>query len=476
MDTVREKGWDILVPYSIGFRTRPRGLLILAWLLVAGCATPSPVSREPVDPPPAFSRSGQEAVPDRWWVVFGESALDARVRQALEGNFGLEAAWERLREARALVRRESAPLRPTLDATLDGEIRRGVGADDETLGLGLAAGYEVDLWGRIGALADAEALRAEAEFADYRAAALTLAAEVVRTWFGIAEASARLRLQKEQLRANEQVLELIRARVSTGQLRSVDVLRQQELLEATREEAIVAEARRRILLHRMDVLLGRPPENGAAVPEARFVALPPLPDTGLPAELVRRRPDVARARRLVLAADRSLAAAMSSRYPRLDLTLVLSTAEDSTRTLFSDWLRSFAAGLIQPLFDGGRRTAEVDRNRALRNRRLAEYGQTVLESFREVEDALVRESEQTRRLESLETQVDFAGEAVKRLRTDYLNGVGDYLDVLAALTDEQQLRRDLLTGRLRLVEARIALYRALAGGFATPREEEEDSR
>ena len=89
------------------------------------------------------------------------------------------------------------------------------------------------------------------------------------------------------------------------------------------------------------------------------------------------------------------------------------------------------------------------------------------------EDALIREVEQTRRLESLEKQAGLAGEAVSRLRTDYLNGVGDYLDVLAALTDEQQLRRDVLEARLLLVEARIALYRALAGGFTTPREEED---
>lgn len=428
----------------------------------------------PVEPPGSFGTSGTAVVPDRWWEVFASPGLSERVEMALGGNFSLEATWFRLQEARASARREESALLPTLDGLVDGEIVREPRFDDEILGLGLAAGYEVDLWGRIGALADAEQFRAEAELADYRAAALTLAAEVSRTWFAIAEATAQLDLLSEQIQANEQIRELIAARVASGLLRGVDLLRQEELLEATREEKIVADARRRTLTHRMAVLLGRPPEGGGAIPDAELVPLPPLPVTGLPADLVRRRPDIERVRRLVLAADRELAAAMSARYPRLDLAAVLTTSTEGSSSLFEDWVRSFAAGLIQPLFDGGRRAADVDRTRALRDRRLAEYGQTVLESFQEVEDALVREEEQRRRLESLDRQEQLASRSVARLQTDYLNGVGNYLDVLAALTVEQRLRRDLLVAQLLLVEARIALYRALAGGFTTLREEENE--
>ena len=427
-----------------------------------------------MDAPEAFSLSGTAAVSDRWWEVFETPGLTDRVEQALEGNFSLEATWRRLQEARAIARRESADLLPTVDGLVEGEVVRSTPLDDEILSLGLVASYEVDLWGRIGATADAERFRAEAQLADYRAAALTLTAEVTRTWFGIAEATAQLELLDEQIRANEQIRELIEARVASGQLRSVDLLRQEELLEATREGRIIADATRRILAHRLAVLLGRPPVGEGAMPEARLVTLPPLPETGLPADLVRRRPDIERARQLVLAADRDLAAAMSDRYPRLDLTAVLRTTEDASSSLFKDWLASFAAGLIQPIFDGGRRVAEVDRTRALRERRLAEYGQTVLESFREVEDALVREDEQRRRLESLDRQVRLASETIDRLRTDYLNGLGNYLDVLAALTLEQRLRRDQLSARRLLIESRIALYRALAGGFETSREAENE--
>ncbi len=106
--------------------------------------------------------------------------------------------------------------------------------------------------------------------------------------------------------------------------------------------------------------------------------------------------------------------------------------------------------------------------------RLYEFGQTILTAFREVEDALIQEKKQLQRIRSLEEQVRLAKETYERLKYEYFNGAGDYIDVLAALTDEQRLRRDLLSARLALLEFRIALYRALAGGFKTSREAEDN--
>ena len=120
--------------------------------------------------------------------------------------------------------------------------------------------------------------------------------------------------------------------------------------------------------------------------------------------------------------------------------------------------------------DGGQRAAEIDRTREERNRLRAEYAQTILVAFREVEDALVEESRQRGRVVSIQRQLDLARRSSARLRHEYLNGQGSYIDVLAALSNEQELRRELLTTRRLLIEARIGLYRALAGGPATHRE------
>ena len=165
-----------------------------------------------------------------------------------------------------------------------------------------------------------------------------------------------------------------------------------------------------------------------------------------------------------------MAAAISNQYPRLTMSASLTTTEDGAENLFDDWMASFAGNLLAPLFDAGRRGFEVDRTRAVRDQLLAAYAQTTLTAFREVEDALIREVKQAERIESLRQQVLLAEQAYQRLRLEYFNGVGNYIDVLTTLADEQQLRRDLLAAERDMLEFRIALYRALAGGFDTPRE------
>jgi NodT family efflux transporter outer membrane factor (OMF) lipoprotein len=366
--------------------------------------------------------------------------------------------------------REASDLYPDLDGSVEAGASQPEPDEPERVRLGLAAGYEVDLWGRISSRVEAERYRARASYADYQAAALSLSAEVARTWYQLIEARSQLALLTDQVETNEKVLRLLRTRFGSGQIRAVDILRQQQLVESTRERRLAAQSRVRVVEHLLAVLLGRAPQAGVELDRAELPELPPLPDTGLPAQLVQRRPDVRRAHDLLRAADRDLAAAISRQYPRLSLTASLSTAGEDASDLFDDWARSFAGNLVAPLLDGGERRADVERAQALREQRLYEYGQATLTAFREVEDALIRERKQLRQLESLRQQVGLASRTYEQLQIEYFNGLADYIDVLTALTDQQQLRRDLIAARLELLDIRIGLYRALAGGFRTDRE------
>jgi outer membrane protein TolC len=141
--------------------------------------------------------------------------------------------------------------------------------------------------------------------------------------------------------------------------------------------------------------------------------------------------------------------------------------------LFEDWATSFAGNLLTPIFRGGELNAEVERLEAVKKQRLYEYGQTILTAFQEVEDALVRERKQRESIDRLEEQIALAKKAYDQLKLEYLNGASNYLDVLTALDEIQQLERDLLTAKLSLIEYRIGLYRALAGAFKTEREIED---
>lgn len=448
-------------------------MLNVALLALGGCQASSTPDTLPLADAPAFSSSGQSVVADNWWRAFEDESLNERIDLALRNNYDLLAAWERLSAAQALARREQAARSIELDGTAGVDRRGGSAVRDETQwALGLAASYEVDLWGGIESRAQAERLRASASEADYHTAAISLSSSVALTWYQIAEARQQLQLIDSQVQTNRTVLELLEARFAIGQLDSADVLRQRQLVEATREQWVVAGSRLAVLEHQLAVLEGRAPQQRVELPEVLLPEVPTTPATGLPAELLQRRPDVRSAYLRLQAADQDIASAVSERYPRLNLTASLGTIAERPEDLFRQWVGTIAGQLIAPLLDGGQRDAEVQRTEALRRQRLAEYATQVLGAFAETENALAQERYQLLRIESLQAQLQLARQTYQQLRNQYLNGAADYISVLTAIREQQQLERDLLSARLEHVTQRIGLYRALAGGFETPREVE----
>lgn len=465
-----------MVIFSL-YRCRyPFGLLsrklacFLVLLIVVGCASSPPEPKSPVVVPDTFSVQNEAARLDQWWISLNEESLNLIMDKALDGNLDLKTSWERLREARAVARVAGAELYPELDGEL-GAFRGGDRTDDgvgdaETVfSAGLTASYEVDVWGRLQAVSDAEQLRAEASYLDVQAAALSLSAEVALTWIRLSATQDIIQLLESEAKVNQDQVELLQNRFAAGQVLQVDVLRQRQLLLGTRRDLHSARSAKQQLLHQLAVLMGRPPQVNLEVEVQGLSSPGPQPETGLPADLIRRRPDVESAWLNLQAANRDTAAAVSAQFPRISLSAGLNSSEDRAEDLFRDWAWSFAANLAAPLYNAGRLKAEADRRRALENQRLYEYGQSVLVAFREVEDALVREQEQLLRGEEVESQLVLARQTLERLRFSFQNGASDFLDVLSARTVLQRLQRELIITRRDRLEARIALHRALAGSF-----------
>lgn len=411
---------------------------------------------------------------EQWWVDLGDPHLDAVIESALTNNFTLIAAYERIAEARAIAGIERAAQSPTLDGEAGLSLSDGGDTDGQSeITLGLVAAYEIDLWDRIRSTIRVEDLEASATAADYQAAAVSLSAEIAQAVYGHAEASLQLALLESQLRTNSDVLTVIEERFAIGQSRSADVLRQRQLVEATLEQQITTRASIEVLEHQILELLGIPAQAGTSMEfPTELPQLPPLPDVGLPAALLARRPDVRAALLRLESADADVAAAVADQYPRLNLGAAASVAAENPSGLFDAWLASISAQLVAPLIDGGRRSQEVTRSVAVRRQRVAEYGDAVLMSFREVEDAIALERNQAQRIRSLEKQLGFASSTSAQLRNQYLNGAADFIDVLVSLRDEQELERSVLSARLEQIQFRISLYRAIAGGFMhTPNSE-----
>lgn len=441
-------------------------IVAISLALVAGCANPDTRPSFRTEEPPAFSDSGAAPLSERWWMNFGDAALDQQINLALASSFTLSAARQRVRAARALARREASDLFPDVNGVADVGYTFGPGRDRESYIFGLDAGYPVDLWGEIESRVDAERLRAGAAREDYRAIALTLSAEITIAWFSLLEARAQLRLLDEQIATNETGLALQEARFGLGLIRSADVLRQRQLVESTLEQQAVAQLRVEVIEHQLAVLVGAMPQTADYQPGRDLPDLPPLPTTGLPSELLQRRPDVRREFIAFQAADRDLASAIANQYPRLNLTGSVLNIAERPETIFRDWFVSIGASLVAPLIDGGQRKAEVARTSAVVCELFNRYGQAMLIAFQQVEDGLARERYQLERLEHLEAQLELAVESAERLREQYvLEPDAEYLDVLTAITAKQRLQREALAAQLELRVIRVSLYLALAGGF-----------
>ena len=461
--TKRSGGWQTvwLVP------------LLFAVLMLSSCSLNRRDIKPPVEVPEAFGASGTAVVGEKWWTSFGDATLDSLIEEALEGNFSLRVAWDRLDQARAAAAASGASLWPSLDATA-GAGRSATHGDrggtrySTDLSLGLAASYEVDLWGRVRSTRDAAVLDAAATQQDLQAAAITLAADVGRTWFRLVEQRAQLKLLTEQIETNQKYLDAITLQFRRGQVGATDVLQQRQLVEATKGDRVLVEASIEVLSHQLAVLVGRTPGSLEIPPPESLPEVPPLPATGLPAEWLRRRPDIQAARMRVAAADRRVAAAIADQWPRLGLTLGATTTDEQVRDLFDNWMASLAANLTGPLLDGGRRRAQVQRTKAAASEALNAYGQVVLTSLAEVADALSQEARQVQYVQSLHEQSVLSAKAKDRTLANYAKGTADFTRYLTALLSYQRLDRSSLQARRDLLLLRVDLYRALAGGWESP--------
>jgi len=453
---------------------RPVGLLLLPILAVglSGCAVGRHDVPEITGLPETFSATGEASLSEQWWMGFDDPALNAVIEEGLTGSPDLAVWWDRLNHAEALARKAGATWWPSV--SVEGNASRSGQWGDEipesyanTYSASGAASYEIDLWGRVRSTRHAAVFDEHSSREDLRAAVLSLSARIAATWYEIAEARSQVLVLSEQVEANEQTLEIVTLRFRGGLVGAADVLWQEQLLESSRGNLALAESRLEVLRNQLAVLVGRVPQAHVVDEEAALVAMPPLPDAGVPAELLQRRPDLRAAELDVAAASARLGAAVADRFPRVSITASVSSSATTTTDLFTSWLSNLVGNLTMPLIDGGARKAEAERQEALVQEAFHRYRQTVLTSLQEVENALTRESYQSSYLTSVREQLALANEVLERNRDAYRGGQVNYIVVLTALISQQSLERQQLSAHRELIGHRIELCRALGGGWSS---------
>jgi multidrug efflux system outer membrane protein len=453
------------------------GVLLLALLLqgISSCTPYAPAPRSPQDlapMPPTYSLMDVMAEPgQRWWETFGDAELNGFVDEALAGNQSLAGYWARLGKAEALAVKAGADLVPMVGGEASASYaRRGQAGDsadqageDRFYSLGLAAGYEVDLWGRVRAAAQSANLSAAASRQDLNGAAITISAEVAERWARIISQRQQKNLLQRQLAVNETYLDLVELRFRKSLASALDVMQQRQLVERVKAQVPLIELNERLLLNELAVLLGRQPYNSPLFERQTLPEPAGPPAAGIPAQLLEFRPDILAAYQRLAAADQDLASARADRLPALRITGSAAYGSDELESLFDNWLANLAAGLTAPLIDGGRRRAEVSYTESLVREQLAAYRQTVLTAVQEVEGALVREEKIRENISGTERQLEAAQTALNEAGFRYANGLIDYLPVLTQLLSVQNLELDLITRRTDLLIARMDLYRAIGG-------------
>lgn len=404
----------------------------------------------------------KDALPKgKWWEAFDDPLLNALEEQVEVSNQTLAATEARYRQARAAVQQARSQLFPTLAGSGDAT-RANVTGNRYTVAVD--ARWEVDLWGRIRRLVEAAGAGEQASAADLEAARLSLQAELATNYFQLRVTDVGRDLLDDTIKAFQSSYNVTQNRYRAGVVGKVDVVQAETQLLSTQAQAIDLRASRAALEHAIAILIGKAPA-GFSIEPTKFQAHIPEVPPAIPSTLLERRPDIGAAERRMAAANAQIGVAQAAYYPALSLTGSAGFASTSIASLFSAPSRfwSIGAGLAGTILDFGGRSAAVDSSRAAYDEAVANYRETVLTAFRDVEDNLASVHWLAEETKVEKEAVRAARESVALTSNQYKAGTVSNLNVVlvqAAQLNEERTDVTLLGRRL---AATVALIRAMGG-------------
>jgi NodT family efflux transporter outer membrane factor (OMF) lipoprotein len=455
------------------------GLITLA-AAVAGC-TVGPNYKEPATPvPPAYGSAPatQPSASVAWWTLFNDDVLNRLVNDARQSNLDLRQANARILEARAARGFVTSQNWPSIDAFGNYTRTRNskniasggfVPTENDFFQAGFDATWEIDIFGGIRRGVEAANADIQAAIADRNAVLMTLLGDVARSYMELRGAQRQIVIAEENIRAQQQTLELTRARLRAGLANDLDVARQEAQVNATSSFIPTLQTRAQQAIHRLSVLTARAPSDLSEQlgPPQPLPAPPPAVPVGLPSDLLRRRPDIRAAERSLAAATARVGIATADLYPRF--TIVGQAGLESNH--FKNWgdssssFWSLGPGVTVPIFNAGRIRSNIAIERARTDQALANYERTVLNSLAEVEDALVAYQKEFTRRESLAAAVAANTRSVNLSQQLYQQGLRDFLNVLDAQRALFESQDALAASDTQVSANAVALFKALGGGW-----------
>jgi len=454
-------------------------------LMAAGCTVGPNYERPKLDPPVQHRDAAPAPTPEsvadlNWWQLYQDPGLQALIRDGIANNLDLRIASARVVEARALAGIAKSYLYPEVGAGFGTtqEQRSRVGdpklskeqVPDRTYSNWALTGslsWEIDLFGRLRRGREAAVAQYLATEEGRKAVMVTLVGDIASTYFYLRELDLSLEIARRTVKLNDETVDYYAKRLQGG------VSNRLEVNQAKANRAVTAAAipdiERQIVIaeNALSVLLGRPPSAIARWKPIAENEVPPQVPSGLPAQLLERRPDVLQAEQLLVAANANIGVAKALFYPTISLTGSLGTVSSSLSDFMTGdsavW--SFGAGLFQPIFNGGRIRQNYEAAKARYDQALAQYQRSALNAYREVADALITIQKLAERRKEVEYGVEALRDATQLSRSRYDTGLSTYLEVLIA--DQQLFAQEIQLAQIRGSQLRAVtqLYRALGGGW-----------
>ena len=455
--------------------------LLAASLLLAACASPLSPPDSGIQPPPAWQSLDTPSVRadnQQWWTHFGSPQLNRLIEQARLDSHDLGAAMARVRQAQASAVIAGAPLLPEIRAGLNGnrqELLRGKGysqldvdQDNRTIDYydaNLSASYELDFWGGKRAARDSALSTLSASQFDRATVELTLLSAVANSYTQALSLGEQQRIAELNLANAERVLELVQTRYDAGSATALELSQQKSLVAAQQRRLPQVQQQAKEALITLAALLGQPVQ-AVRLDDEQFEQLQwPSIDAGVPSNLLRRRPDIAAAEARLTAAQADITVARAAMLPSVTLGLSLGTGADIADQLLRNNVYNLSAGLAAPIFNNGRLRAERDKATARQEELLELYRAAIINGFADVEKALnsINGLDQQRQWQSEELQQ--AQTAFDIAQHRYQAGAEDLLTVLETQRTLYTAQDTNVQLRLARVQASVALYRALGGGW-----------
>lgn len=436
--------------------------LVLAALL-SGCSLVPDYMRPSVESAKSFTDTPSEEtkIAADWWTNFNNEELNALMNQALVQNFDLRASLQRIEQSRAAVKISESSLFPSIDAT--GGTSRSYsnpGSPNNSWRAGASIGYEVDLFGANRAdVSAAQANLLGSQF-DHDALALVVMSDVAKGYFNLLNLRQRVEIAEKNLKAQQDVLDIVNARFKAGASSELEVAQQKTSLSSSQASLASLNQAVTVAEDALAVLLGKPPQTQEFVGENLKDITVPSIAPGQPSELLQRRPDLRSAEALLLAANANIGAARAAFFPSLNLGLDAGISGDPVSRA-----ASLAASLAAPIFEGGRLEGGLQSANARQAELVETYRKTVMTSFQEVEDALAAAKAAQAREVSLAEAQKQAQKSYDLSLQLYKAGSIDFQTLLNTQTSLLNTQDSYASVKLEMLNADIDLYKALGGGW-----------